>query len=142
MCLGTAIIVPLLTSSLSGLPHRVSCRTAYTPDFEVTADGATEPLVASAIVLTRDAPAAAVPCPGFTVDARVNPSGPMILSTVIAASNTSTKAVHATVQLRVDGRRSQIPLGVINSGQTIEKTLTVHVPRGASVLRARLLLGS
>jgi hypothetical protein len=141
ICLATAIIVPMLTSSLAGLSHRVSCRTAYTPDFEVTADGATEPLVASAIVLTRDAPAAPVPCPGFTLDARVNPSGPLVLSTVLAATNTSTKSVHATAQIRVGGKRSQIPLGVIGSGKSIEKTLSIHVPKGTSVLRARLLLG-
>jgi hypothetical protein len=141
ICLATAIVLPLLTSSLGGLEHRVSCRTAYTPDFEITADGSTEPLISSAIVLTRDAPSAAVRCPGFSIDARVNPSAPLVLSTVIAASNTSTKSVHATVQVRVAGKRSQIPLGVIDSGQTVEKTLTVHVPRGTSVLRARLLLG-
>jgi hypothetical protein len=141
MCLATAIIVPLLTSSLGGLQHRVSCRTAYTPDFEITADGAAEPLVASAIVLTRDAPATAVRCPGFVIDARVNATGPLSLSTVIAASNTSTKAAHATVQISVDGHRSQVRVGVIDSGQSIEKTITVHVPRGTSVLRARLLLG-
>jgi hypothetical protein len=141
VCLATAIMLPLATSSLGGLQHRVSCRTAYTPDFEITADGATEPLVASAIVLTRDAPAAAVRCPGFGIDASVNATGPLALSTVIAATNTSTKAVHATVQISVGGNRSHIAVGVIDSGQSIEKTIAVHVPRGTSVLRARLLLG-
>ncbi len=139
--LATAIVLPLLTSSLGGLTHRVSCRGAFTPDFEVTADGAAEPLIASAIVLTRDAPTEPVRCAGFTIDARVNPVSASGVATVIAAANTSTKDAHATVEVTIGGRRSEIPLGVITSGGSLEKTITVHVPRGTSVLKARLLLG-
>lgn len=139
--LATAVIVPLLTSSLGGLTHRVSCRGDYTPDFEITADGATEPLIASAIVLTRDAPSVPVRCVGFTIDARVNPVGPTGVATVIAASNVSTKDAHATVQINVDGQLSEIRFGVIRSGAEVEKMITVHVPKGTSVLKARLLLG-
>ena len=139
--LATAIMLPLLTSSLGGLTHRVSCRGSYTPDFDVTADAATEPLIASAIVLTRDAPAVPVRCSGFTIDARLNPVSPTAVAAVIAAANASTHDARATVQIRVGTKRSEISLGVLKSGSSLEKTITVNVPKGASVFKARLLLG-
>ncbi len=134
-------MIPLLTSSLGGLTHRTSCRTAYTPDFDVIADGATEAVVSSAIVLTRDAPSAPLRCPGFSLDALVNPSGPTTLSTAVSVTNASTSSAHVTAHISVGGRNSFRPIGVLGSGQTVQKTFVVHVPKGSSVLRARLLLG-
>lgn len=141
VCLASALMIPFLTSSVGGLTHRTSCRTAFTPDFEVLADGATKALVSSAIVLTRDDPTLAAPCPGFGVDAVVNATGPATLSAALSATNTSTSAAHATAHIAVGGKNSYIPLGVLDSGQTMQKALALHVPRGSSVLKVRLLLG-
>ena len=134
-------MIVLLSSSLSGLTHRVSCRTEFTPDFDVLADGATKALVSSSIVLTRDSPAAPQRCPGFSVDAQVNPSGPTQLSTALSAKNSSTSSAHVTAQISVGGRNSFMAMGVLASGQTMQKTFVVNVPKGSSILRARLLLG-
>ena len=134
-------MLPILTSSLGGLAHRTSCRTAFTPDFDVLADGTTKASVSSSIVLTRDGPTALTPCPGFSIDALVNPSGPTTLSTLLSATNASTSAARATAQISVGGRSSYIEIGVLNSGKTTQKTFVVHVPKGSSVLRARLILG-
>ncbi len=134
-------MLPLLSSSLGGLTHRVSCRTEYTPDFDVLAGEGAKALVSSSIVLTRDSPATPPRCPGFSIDALVNPSGPTRLSTALSAKNASTSSAHVTAQISVDGRNSYLPIGVIASGQTIQKTFVVHVPKGSSILRARLLLG-
>ncbi len=141
LCLASALMIPFLTSSVGGLTHRTSCRTAYTPDFEVVADGTITALVSSAIVLTRDDAAVVAPCPGFAVDAVVNATGATTLSAALSASNTSTSAAHATAHITVSGENSYVPLGVIASGQTLQKVIAVHVPRGSSVLKARLLLG-
>ena len=134
-------MIPLLSSSLGGLTHRVSCRTEFTPDFDGLADGGAEAVVSSSIVLTRDAPATAPRCPGFSLDALVNPSGPTKLATSLSATNASTSSAHVTAQVSVDGRNSYLPIGELGSGQTIQKTFVVNVPKGSSVLRARLLLG-
>ena len=141
MSLATALMIPLLSSSLGGLTHRVSCRTEFTPDFEVLANGGAKALVSSSIVLTRDSPVAAQRCPGFSVDAQVNPSGPTRLSTSLSAKNSSTSSAHVTAQISLGGRSSFMPIGVLASGQTMQKTFVVDVPKGPSVLRARLLLG-
>ncbi len=141
VCFATALMIPLLTSSLGGLTHRVSCRTAFTPDFDVLADGTTKALVSSSIVLTRDGPTTPTPCPGFSIDALVNPSGPTTLSTSLSATNASTSSARATAQISVGGKTSFISIGVIDSGKTAQKTFVVHVPKGPSVLKARLLLG-
>ena len=141
VCLATALMIPLLSSSLGGLTHRVSCRTEFTPDFDVQAGGDTEAMVSSSIVLTRDSPATPPRCPGFSLDALVNPSGPTRLATSLSATNASTSSAHVTAQISVDGRYSYLPIGVLASGQTIQKTFVVNVPKGSSVLRARLLLG-
>ncbi len=141
VCFATALMIPLLSSSLGGLTHRISCRTEFSPDFDVLDEGGAEALVSSSIVLTRDAPATSPRCPGFTLDATVNPSGPTRLSTALSATNASTSSAHVTAQISVDGRNSYLPIGVLGSGQTIQKTFVVNVPKGSSVLRARLLLG-
>ncbi len=134
-------MLPLLSSSLGGLTHRISCRTEFTPDFDVLADGSAKALVSSSIVLTRDGPATPPRCPGFTLDAQVNPSGPTTLSTSMSVTNAATSSAHATAQISVGGKSSYIAMGVLDSGQTTQKTFVVHVPNGSSVLKVRLLLG-
>lgn len=139
--LATAVGIPFVTSSLGGLTHRVSCRTPYTADFDVLTNGAENAAVSSAIVLSKDAPLVKPACPGFVVDAQVNPTGPTTLSVVLSSTNKSTKPAHATAALSVNGRTSFVPLGVLASGKTAEKTLVLHVPTGPSTFRARLLVG-
>ena len=131
----------ILSSSLGGLTQRVSCRSEFTPDFDVLANGGDKALVSSSIVLTRDSPATPPRCPGFSLDALVNPSGRTRLSTSLSAKNASTSSAHVTAQISVGGRNSFMPIGVIAPGQTVQKTFVINVPKGSSVLRARLLLG-
>ena len=141
MLLATALGIPFVTSSLGGLTHRVSCRTPYTAEFDVLAGGAENAAVSSSIVLSKDAPAIRPSCPGFVVDAQVNPVGPKTLSVVLSSTNKSTKPAHLTAAVAVNGRTSFVRLGVLGSGKTAEKTLVLHVPAGASTFRARLLVG-
>ena len=141
LCLATAVMLPLLSSSVGGLTHRSSCRTSFTPDFEILADGTGEALVSSSIVLTRSDPSVPAPCPGFGVDAVVSATGPRTLRTTVSATNSSTSPAHATAHVSVGEKDSYVRLGVLNSGQIREKLLVVHVPKGPSTLKVRLVLG-
>lgn len=133
--------IPFVTSSLGGLTHRVSCKTEYTSDFDVLTDGQTDAVVSSALVLTRDTATVKARCPGFRLEAQVNPADRQTLTVFLRATNASTNAAHATATISVKGDTSYIPLGVLAAGATVEKITVVNVPRGASVLRARILLG-
>ena len=138
--LATAAALPFITSSLGGLSHRVSCRTESTADFDVLATGNDNVAVSSALVLSRDAPTTEL-CPGFRVDAQMNPVGPKTLRVLLTSNNTSTRSAHATAALTVNGTTSYVRIGELPSGKTTDKTFVVRVPLGASTVRAHLLLG-
>jgi hypothetical protein len=139
--LSCAVLIPLLTSSLRGLPHRLSCTSAWTPDFEVAADGQRNPVVSSALVVTRETQTEPDSCARFRFDAQVQPTAPRTLSATLRLVSTATESTWATAEVQLGDDVSFLTFGPIESGQTIEKVVKVNVPVGQRILRARVRLG-
>lgn len=123
-----------------GLAHRVSCVAAFDESFTLFRS-ATKPLiVSSALVLERDVPAPHE-CPGLRVLTQVRPTANSKADVILPVQNESTLDAHVTIALRVNNTTTNVAIGLVRSGATVSKTVSLGLSLGETNLEARLIEG-
>jgi len=160
------LLIPVATSSLRGLTHVLSCKSALSARFDVPIPAAgedPEPVLLDPTEITRPAPgettvpettttrppsttttAPAGPepvCGGITVDMKLSTPQQGWVRVDLPVRNSGPHQWRGTVRLRVGSKTFPVDLGSIPPGQTRSKSLEVKVADKVKRVTGELLLG-
>ena len=140
MLLGLPLLA-VAVAALGGITHLRSCTAAPSPPFAISnVPAPAKPIVSSALVVERSAEPPAS-CAGIDLLLQVQPRSPGRVRVLLPVSNTSTKAVHASVRVQLKGSSYPVLVGRVRPGKTVVRSLDIRVPKGDSELLAQLLVG-
>ncbi len=133
-------VVPALVLAQSGLTHEVACRADAGEPFSVFVDRKSEPVISSALVISRNDPDPNV-CDGFSLALSVQPAGPKKIRVFLPVENTTGRTWNGTVLLRVNDVTTAVPLGHLSSEALNVHKVTLTPPVGESTISAQLIVG-
>lgn len=134
-----AFLIPILTSSLRGLTHVLTCRDTAEIPFTLITPEHGDPVIVSSTTITRDEPAGV--CGGLVLDMGVGPAGPNLVSLRLPITNRSEFDWRGTVRLKLGSTTIPVDIGEIKHGETVADTVEVRVQPGQVELEGSLLLG-
>lgn len=141
LCVLATPLIPFAASSMGGITHLRSCTAAAGPPFSVSyAGGATVPIVSSALVVSRDAPAPKA-CTGLDLLTQAQPQADGTVRMVLPVVNSSAVAWNATVRVSAGSARYPVKVGRVGVGKARSATVGVKVPKGDSQITATLIVG-
>lgn len=164
LLLGT-LLIPVVTSSLRGLTHTLSCSSALAARFDVEVPEAgeePETVLLDPTAITRPpdggeavqttappettttttAPEGPAPvCGGITVDLSLSAPRPGVVRIELPVTNSGPHEWLGTVRLTVGTKQFPVDLGSIPPGQTRSRTLEVAVAEEIDRVTGELLLG-
>jgi hypothetical protein len=138
MLLG-AFLIPIVTSSLNGLTHVLTCRQQAEVPFTVITPPRGQPTVVSSSTLIRGQPEGV--CGGLVFDLGVGSAGPGKVRLDLPITNKTDFDWHGTERLRMGPTVIPIKIGEIRHGQTRRAGVVVNVTSSQLELKGSLLLG-
>jgi hypothetical protein len=132
-------LIPVLTSSLSGLTHVITCNASTRTPFDLTipAQGVGTGLSAETLEPNQQNGL----CGGLTLDMGVQPSGNGKIRVILPISNHTRYRWRGSVKLVLGHTSVPIGVGEIAPGATRTGTLEVHVDPGTHHITGSLLIG-
>lgn len=134
-----AFLIPIVTSSLDGLTHVLTCRQQAEVPFTVVTPPSGQPTVVSSNTLVRGQPEGV--CGGLVLDLGVGAAGPGRVRLDLPITNKTRFDWHGTVRLRMGSTVVPVKIGEIRHGQTRRVGVTIKVSSGQLELKGSLLLG-
>ena len=137
------VSMPCLTAAFwptGGLSHAISCTADFGELFTIFSDPTSALAVSSALVIDRDAPPPKT-CPGLSLALEVQPVNRRRADIVLPVMNTSTLDVKATAALRIGRNTTFLPMGLVKSGSTVTKTVSLELTEGETSIDVRLFVG-
>jgi hypothetical protein len=132
-------LIPLVTSSLNGLTHVLTC-TAETPStFTIEAPDNQPPVILSAITVSRDDDTTL--CGGLTLNMGVRKPDEAKVELIVPITNNTKFPWRGSVKLVLDGQTVPIDIGEIAPGGTETATVLVKVDPGHHEIDGTLLIG-
>lgn len=139
MLLG-AFLIPIVTSSLRGLTHILTCRDDAEIPFSLVVPEVGTPVIVSSSVIERDVPAGV--CGGLVFDMGVGPADePGRVRLRLPITNHTDYDWQGTVSLEVGGTVIPVDIGEIKAGETGSDTIEVKVDPGELEVEGSLLIG-
>ena len=138
MLLGT-FLIPIVTSSLRGLTHLLTCEEAAEIPFTLVVPEDGPPVIVSSNVIERDAPEGV--CGGLVLDMGVGPSDPGKVLLRLPIKNNTDFDWQGTVSLKLGGTLIPVDIGEIKAGQTGSDTVKINVDPGEIEVNGSMLIG-
>ena len=135
-----AFLIPIVTSSLRGLTHILTCRDDTEIPFSLVVPDEGPPVIVSSNVIERDTPAGV--CGGLLFDMGVGPAdepGRVLLRLPI--TNNTDFDWQGTVSLKLGSTVIPVDIGEIKAGETGSDTIEVKVDPGELEVNGSLLIG-
>lgn len=135
-----AFLIPIVTSSLRGLTHVLTCDEEAQIPFTVVVPETGDPtIVSSRAPLTRGE--AEGVCGGLVLDMAVGAAGPGKINLRLPITNNTDFDWHGTVRLKLGETVVPVDIGSIPSGETGTDTVAVNVSPGELEVDGSLLIG-
>ena len=135
-----AFLIPLVTSSLRGLTHILTCEDATEVPFTLIVPRSGPPVIVSSNVIERGVEPGV--CGGLVLDMGVGPSDePGRVQLRLPITNNTAFDWRGTVSLRLGGTLIPVEIGEIKSGETGSDTVKVKVDPGQIEVNGSLLIG-
>lgn len=139
IALVAAFLIPVVTSSLRGLTHVLTCRDEAEIPFSLVVPEDGDPVIVSSQTIDRDAPEGV--CGGLVLDMAVGPAGENRVELRLPITNRSRFDWHGTVRLKIGAAVVPVDIGEIKHGETKTDSVKVRVRTGEHELQGSLLLG-
>jgi|SRR5918999_1198858 hypothetical protein len=134
-----AFLIPIVTSSLRGLTHVLTCREGVRTPFTLfIREDAPPQMVTSTFMSRSDTPGI---CGGLSIDLGARVADRRHLEMVIPITNQSSYIWRGTVKLQLDGISIPVGVGAVSAGKTETDTVTLTLDEGAHELTGSLLIG-
>lgn len=132
-------LIPILTSSLNGLTHVLTCqqRTQAPFTLEVPEQGA--PTILSALTLERGK--AQDLCGGLTLDMAVQALNSSKVRVILPITNHTRYTWRGSVKLVLGHTSVPVDIGEVHAGATVNGHVDVHVDPGVHAIGGSLLIG-
>lgn len=134
-----AFLIPIVTSSLRGLTHVLTCNEEAEVPFTLVVPEQGDPVIVSSRAVTRGE--AEGVCGGLVLDVGVGPAGPGAVNLRLPITNKTAYDWHGTVSLKVGGTVVPVDIGTIRAGETGTDTVRVDVSPGQVEIDGSLLIG-
>lgn len=132
-------LIPLITSSLNGLTHVLTCSAETPSTFTIEAPDNSPPVILSAVTVSRNDEMTL--CGGLTLNMGVRqPEGGKVELAVPITNNTKF-LWRGSVKLLLDGQTVPIDIGEIAPGATETATVLVKVDAGHHEIDGTMLIG-
>jgi hypothetical protein len=141
LALLATFLIPIVTSSLRGLTHVLTCRGEARTPFSMIIPEEGDPLITTSTRLTRGAVAKKV-CGGLELNmrARINEEGEILM--VLPIRNSSKFDWRGTVKLEIEDIDVPVAIGEIEAGQTERDVVPLRGLReGTHEVNGSLLIG-
>lgn len=132
-------LIPIMTSSLRGLTHVLTCTGQVAKPFTVVVEEGFDPIVLSATSLIAGQDEAI--CGAIDVDfqARVVDSNRVALTLIVV--NQSADPWRGTINLELGGVRVPVSIGLVAARDEETATVTLNLKEGESEIVGSLLIG-
>jgi hypothetical protein len=131
-------LIPILTQSLRGLTHVLTCnRDAETP-FTLTVGETGDPLMTSSTRIGREDEN---PCKGLDLNLGARAQGEDRVAITVPINNRTPYGWQGSVTLNLGDASVPVGIGEIPPEQTRSDTVVFRLPRGSHELNGSLLLG-
>lgn len=134
-----AFLIPIVTSSLRGLTHVLTCNEEAEIPFTLVVPEQGDPVILSSRALTRDE--AEGVCGGLVLDMGVGPAGPGRVNLQLPITNNTAYDWQGTVSLKLGETVVPVDIGSIRAGETSTDTVRVDVSPGEVEVDSSLLIG-
>jgi len=132
-------LIPLVTSSLNGLTHVLTCSAETPSTFTIEAPDNQPPVILSAITVSRDEDPSL--CGGLTLNMAVRKPEEGKVELTVPITNNTKFPWRGSVKLILDGQTVPIDIGEIASGSTEVGVVQVKVDPGHHEIDGTLLIG-
>ena len=132
-------LIPILSSSLRGLTHVITCRRGAEVPFTITIPEEGPADIISARTLERGEDETL--CGGLLLRPAVGRSGPGRVAVTLAIENGTDFTWRGTAELRLGQTAIPVDIGRIRPGETESDTLELRVDEGTHELDGTLLIG-
>lgn len=132
-------LIPIVTSSLRGLTHVLTCSEQVETPFTVIVEEGIDPMVLSAARLT--AGGEQLLCGGLDVNFRAGAVGENQLELTIVVSNETSDPWRGTIDLALDRARFPISIGLVAAEGEEAETVVLNLDEGESEIAGSLLIG-
>jgi hypothetical protein len=132
-------LIPIMTSSLRGLTHVLTCEGQVETPFSVIVEEGSDPIVLSATQLVAGADQGI--CGGIDVDFRARAAGENRVSLSLAVINETADPWRGTIDLELGQVRVPISIGLVEAGTEEVETVTLNLDEGESEIAGSLLIG-
>lgn len=135
-----AFLIPLLSSSLRGLTHVLTCQEQAQTPFTVEITGSGPPRVISSTTITRGEEE--LLCGGLNLDLRARGAGQDSVDMIVSIGNATESLWRGTVSLAIEGGPTiPVDIGQIPPGETRSDTVELSFRPGVHDLNGSLLIG-
>lgn len=132
-------LIPILSSSLRGLTHVLTCSGEVATPFTVVVESGSDPIVLSAAQLV--AGQEDLICGGIDVDFRARSVEGDRIALSLILLNTTSDPWRGTIDLDLDGIRIPISIGRVAGGAEEVETVVLNLSEGESEIAGSLLIG-
>jgi len=132
-------LIPMITSSLNGLTHVLTCSAETPSTFTIEAPPNQPPVLLSAITVSRDDDPSL--CGGLTLNMAVRRPEEGKVELTVPITNSTKFPWRGSVKLILDGQTVPIDIGEIASGSTETGIVSVKVDPGHHEIDGTLLIG-
>ncbi len=134
------LLLPVVTSSMRGLTHVLTCRESAGVPFTVSVPERGAPVVASGITTTAGEASPQV-CGGLSLDLAVGRVDDRHLRVILPITNTTPYGWRGTVELTVGSQTLPVAIGAIPARGTRVESVSIEVEPGAREIAGSLLVG-
>lgn len=132
-------LIPIMSSSLRGLTHVLTCEGRVETPFSVVVEEGSDPIVLSATQLVAGEEQGL--CGGIDVDFRAAAAGSNQVSLTLVVVNQTDDPWRGTIDLELDQVRVPVSIGLVSAGTEESQTITLNLQDGESEIAGSLLLG-
>ena len=132
-------LIPMITSSLNGLTHVLTCSAATPSSFTIEAPDNAPPVILSAITVSRDQDTSL--CGGLTLNMGVSKPDADKVELTVPITNNTKFPWRGSVSLVLDAKTVPIDIGEIQPGGTETARVQVKVDAGHHEIDGTLLIG-
>lgn len=132
-------LIPIVSSSLRGLTHVLTCTGQVTKPFTVVVEEGFDPIVLSATSLVAGEDESI--CGAIEVDFQASSIGEDRISLSLVLINKSTDPWRGTIDLEMGSVRVPISIGRVVPGTERTETVILNLKEGESEIAGSLLIG-
>ena len=132
-------LIPIMTSSLRGLPHVLTCEGQVETPFSVVIESGFDPMVLSAQQLVAGEDDSI--CGGISVDFRARAAEGNRIALTLAVVNETADPWRGTIDLELGRVRVPISIGRVAAGTEETETVVLNLDEGESEIAGSLLVG-